>query len=112
MPHVFMRRETFVRRMQILKRRRIPVIALDEALNRLKTGKISNAETVITFDDGWASSLSVAAPVLEAFHFPACIYVTTEHLDAGTEVLTRAPYLMLSRTTQSLMMRRGAHSAD
>lgn len=111
MPHVFMRRETFVRRMQILKRRCIPVIALDEALNRLTAGKISNAETVITFDDGWASNLSVAAPVLEAFHFPACIYVTTEHLEAGAEVFNVVLYYMLCRTSRSTFKVEGLDPA-
>jgi peptidoglycan/xylan/chitin deacetylase (PgdA/CDA1 family) len=107
LPHVFMRRETFVRRMQILKSRRIPVIALTEALNRLRAGKVDNAETVITFDDGWASNLNVAAPVLEALRFPACIYVTTEHLDAGSEVFNVALYYMLCRTPRSTLKLEG-----
>lgn len=111
MPHVFMRRETFERRMQILKKRRIPVIELDDALNRLKAGNISNAETVITFDDGWASNLSVAAPVLEAFHFPACIYVTTEHLQTGAEVFNVVLYYMLCRTSRSILKLEGLDPA-
>lgn len=111
MPHVFMRRETFVRRMQILKRRRIPVIALDEALKRLKAGEVGNAETVITFDDGWASNLSIAAPVLEALHFPACIYVTTEHLETNTEVFNVVLNYMLYRTSQSTLKLEGLNSA-
>lgn len=109
MPHVFMRTETFARRMEILKKRRMPVIALDEALNRLKADKIRNAETVITLDDGWASNLSIAAPVLEALHFPACIYATTEHLEAGTEVFNVVLYYMLCRTSRSTLKLEGLH---
>jgi peptidoglycan/xylan/chitin deacetylase (PgdA/CDA1 family) len=111
MPHVFMRKETFVRRLQILKKHRIPVIALNDALIRLKSGKISNSETVITFDDGWASNLSVAAPVLEAFRFPACIYVTTEHLEAGAEVFNVVLYYMLCRTSRSTFKLEGLDPA-
>jgi peptidoglycan/xylan/chitin deacetylase (PgdA/CDA1 family) len=111
MPHVFMRRETFVRRMQILKRRRIPVIPLAEAVNKLKAGKVDGAETVITFDDGWASNLSVGAPVLEALHFPACIYVTTEHLEAGTEVFNVLLYYMLCRTARDTLKLEGLDPA-
>jgi peptidoglycan/xylan/chitin deacetylase (PgdA/CDA1 family) len=107
MPLVFMRRETFERRMQILKRRRIPVISLADAVNKLKAGKVDRAETVITFDDGWSSNLSVAAPVLEALHFPACIYVTTEHLDAGTEVFNVVLYYMLCRTSRNTLKLEG-----
>jgi peptidoglycan/xylan/chitin deacetylase (PgdA/CDA1 family) len=111
MPHVFMRKGTFVRRMQILQRRSIPVIALDEALTRLKAGKVGKAETVITFDDGWASNVNVAAPVLEAMHFPACIYVTTEHLEAGTEVFNVVLYYMLCRTSRSTLKLEGLDPA-
>jgi peptidoglycan/xylan/chitin deacetylase (PgdA/CDA1 family) len=111
LPHVFMRKETFVRRMQILKRRRIPVIALDEALTRLKSGKVGSAETVITFDDGWASNLNIAAPVLESMRFPACIYVTTEHLEAGTEVFNVVLYYMLCRTSCSTLKLEGLDPA-
>jgi peptidoglycan/xylan/chitin deacetylase (PgdA/CDA1 family) len=107
MPHVFMRGETFVRRMQILKKRRIPVTSLAEGLNKLKAGKVERAETVITFDDGWASNLSVAAPVLEALHFPACIYLTTEHLEAGTEVFNVVLYYMLCRTSRNTLKLEG-----
>ncbi|HEY6465162.1 MAG TPA: polysaccharide deacetylase family protein [Candidatus Acidoferrales bacterium] len=89
----------------------MPVIALDEALNRLKAGKVGNAETVITLDDGWASNLNVAAPVLESLHFPACIYVTTEHFDAGTEVFNVALYYMLHRTSRSTLSLEGLDPA-
>lgn len=111
LPHVFMRKETFARRMQILKRRRIPVITLDDGLDRLKSGKVSSAETVITFDDGWASNLSIAAPVLEAMSFPASIYVTTEHLEAGTEVFNVVLYYMLCRTSFSTFKLEGLDPA-
>lgn len=111
LPHVFMRRETFERRMKILKRRRIPVIGLGEALAKLKAGEVSDAEAVITFDDGWASNLGIAAPILEAFQFPACIYVTTEHLKAGTEVFNVALYYMLCRTSRTTLKIEGIDPA-
>jgi peptidoglycan/xylan/chitin deacetylase (PgdA/CDA1 family) len=83
-PYVFMRPDTFARRMRILHNRGLEVISLDEAIERLRANAIANAETVITFDDGWASDLLVM-PILERYRFPACIYVTTEHLSAGVE---------------------------
>jgi peptidoglycan/xylan/chitin deacetylase (PgdA/CDA1 family) len=83
-PYVFMRRETFARRMHILHRRGFPVISIDEAIARLPANAITNAETVITFDDGWASDLLVV-PILERYAFPACIYITTEHVATGAE---------------------------
>jgi peptidoglycan/xylan/chitin deacetylase (PgdA/CDA1 family) len=110
-PHTFMRRETFERRMRILKKRRVPVIALDDAIRKLKAGRIKDAETVITLDDGWASNLTLAAPILEMFGYPACVYVTTEHLTAGTEVFNVALYYMLSRSPLRTLRLEGLHPA-
>jgi peptidoglycan/xylan/chitin deacetylase (PgdA/CDA1 family) len=98
LPHVFMRPQKFERRLQILRKRRLPVIPLAEAIKRLNAGTIENAETVITFDDGWASNLSVAMPALARFGFPASIYVTTEHLSARNEVFNVALFYMLCRS--------------
>jgi peptidoglycan/xylan/chitin deacetylase (PgdA/CDA1 family) len=109
MPHVFMRRETFVRRMQILKRRGLPIISLNEAVQRLKSGEVRSAETVITFDDGWASNLTLGAPILEKFAYPACVYVTTEHLAAGAEVFNVALYYMLCHASVRSFDLKGLH---
>jgi peptidoglycan/xylan/chitin deacetylase (PgdA/CDA1 family) len=83
-PYVFMRPQTFERRLRILRKRRMPVISLEEAITRLRAGTIASAETVITLDDGWASNLAVM-PLLRTYAYPSCIYITTEHLSAGTE---------------------------
>jgi peptidoglycan/xylan/chitin deacetylase (PgdA/CDA1 family) len=70
--------------MRILHKRGLPVISLDSAIDKLREDGIENGETAITFDDGWASNLSVI-PVLEEYGYRACIYITTEHLNASTE---------------------------
>ena len=108
-PHMFMRPGTFERRMQVLQRRGIPVIPLGEAVGRLAAGEIRHAETVITLDDGWTSNLTIGAPVLEKYGFPACIYVTTEHLDAGTEVFNVALHYMLCRSPRAQLKLAGLH---
>lgn len=109
-PFMFMRGETFERRMQILRRRRVPVLALQEAVDKLRVGAIQNAETVITFDDGWASNLTVAAPILEKFGYPACIYITTEHLNAGAEVFNVALFYMLYRSRGQTLRLENLHA--
>lgn len=108
-PHMFMRSGTFERRMQVLQRRGIPVIPLDEAVRRLAAGEIRHGETVITLDDGWTSNLTIGAPVLEKYGFPACIYVTTEHLDAGTEVFNVALHYMICRSARTELKLEGLH---
>jgi peptidoglycan/xylan/chitin deacetylase (PgdA/CDA1 family) len=110
-PVMFMRAETFRRRMQILRRRRIPVIGLEEAVDRFQRGNIANAETVITLDDGWASNLSIGLPILEEYGYPACIYATTEHLAAGPEVFNVALSYMIRRSARETLTLEGLHPA-
>jgi peptidoglycan/xylan/chitin deacetylase (PgdA/CDA1 family) len=107
-PYVFMRTETFARRMGILRKRGLTVVSLDEAVDRLRAGAIASGETVITFDDGWASDLLVM-PILEGYGFPACLYITTEHLDAGTEAFNVTLAQMVHRSQRDSISLRNLH---
>jgi peptidoglycan/xylan/chitin deacetylase (PgdA/CDA1 family) len=103
LPGMFMRAETFSRRMAILERLAFPVISLDDAVDKLKRNLIGNSEVAITFDDGWASNLSIAYPILKSHRFPAAIYVTTEHLAYDTEAFNVVlHYLFLSSPLRSV----------
>jgi peptidoglycan/xylan/chitin deacetylase (PgdA/CDA1 family) len=106
---MFMRAETFGRRMAMLDRMGFPVISLDEAVDKLKADQIKNAETVITLDDGWASNLSIAYPILKAHRFPATIYVTTEHLANSTEVFNVVLHYLFLTSTRSSVRFSGIH---
>jgi peptidoglycan/xylan/chitin deacetylase (PgdA/CDA1 family) len=107
-PYVFMRPETFARRMRILRKRELTVISLDEAVERLRTDTITNAETVITFDDGWASDLLIM-PILERYGFPACLYITTEHLSAGVDAFNVMLAQMVHRSRRDSISLRNIH---
>jgi len=108
-PYMFMRPETFERRLRILQKLRVPVISLDEAVAKLGKGEIAHAETVITLDDAWATSLTIGAPILRKYGYPACIYVTTDHLDAGTEAFNVAVAYMVHRSPKASVMLRKVH---
>lgn len=72
-PKLFIKGSTFKRRLQYLQKH-CHVIKLDYLSNK---NKPDNA-VVITIDDGWASTLTIAAPLLTQFKFPYTIYLTTE----------------------------------
>lgn len=76
-PKLFMRAETFRRRLQLIAARGHPVLPLDDALRRLDDGSLPDRAVVITFDDGWLGIGTLAVPALEQRGFPATIYVTT-----------------------------------
>ena len=85
-PFLFMQESTFRRRLEILRKRRMQVISLDDAVKRLQAGSNRAAEVVITIDDGWWSTLEFAAPLLKRFGYPATLYLSTRHAVEGTPV--------------------------
>jgi peptidoglycan/xylan/chitin deacetylase (PgdA/CDA1 family) len=85
-PFVFMQESTFRRRLEILRKRRMQVISLDDAVKRLQAGSNRAGEVVITIDDGWWSTLEFAAPLLKRFGYPATLYLATRHAAEETPV--------------------------
>jgi peptidoglycan/xylan/chitin deacetylase (PgdA/CDA1 family) len=108
-PLVFMTPETFERRMQILRKRGLPVISLEEGVRRLRRGEVRNAETVITLDDGWASNLTIGLPILEKYGYLACVYMSTEHLEADTEGFNVVLSYMIHRSARDRLKLQGLH---
>jgi peptidoglycan/xylan/chitin deacetylase (PgdA/CDA1 family) len=59
------------------------VLPLGEAVERLQDGSLPPAATCITFDDGYADNLTVAAPLLRKYGLPATVFVATGYIDGG-----------------------------
>ena len=78
--------DTFRRRMQILKDFGCNVLPLTEALTRLHDGTLPERAVALTFDDGFHDYYSVAFPILEAFGFPATLYLTTYYVEFNRPV--------------------------
>jgi peptidoglycan/xylan/chitin deacetylase (PgdA/CDA1 family) len=85
-PFVFMQEATFRGRLEILRKRRMHVISLDEAVKRMQAGFNYAGEVVITIDDGWWSTLEFAAPLLKHFGYPATLYLATRHAAEASPV--------------------------
>jgi peptidoglycan/xylan/chitin deacetylase (PgdA/CDA1 family) len=89
-PQLFMRGETFSRRLDTLRRCRTVVLGLQEALESLHQNAIPANAAVITIDDGFYSVKAVALPQLERAGMVATIYVTTYYVAKGTPVFRLA----------------------
>lgn len=77
--------DRFRRQMHFLSRH-YRVVSLDEFVESSISGrgrKLPPRSVMITFDDGYANNLNVAAPVLEEFGFPATIFLSTEYVTRG-----------------------------
>ena len=59
------------------------VLPMEEALERLGRRTLPRRAAVITFDDGYADNLTVAAPVLRHLGLSATFFIATGYLDGG-----------------------------
>ena len=111
LPLMFMRATTFERRMSLIAQRGLRVVTLDRAVELLRSSQVSRAETVITLDDGWATTLSVGVPILQRYGFPASVYVTTQHLGSDCRVFNVALNYMIRKTARRALRLAEVHPA-
>jgi len=63
--------------------RHFHVLPLGEAARKLRAGQLPAAAACITFDDGYADNLGVAAPILARHGVSATFFVSTGFIDGG-----------------------------
>lgn len=59
------------------------VVALDDAVQRLRSGTLPERALAITFDDGYADNHDVALPILTRYGFASTFFIATSFLDGG-----------------------------
>ena len=99
-PFLFMQESTFRRRLEIVRKRQMNVISLDEAVRGLQAGSGRRCKVIITIDDGWWSTLEFAAPLLKRFGYPSTLYLSTRHAADGTLVAAVVLGYMLWKRNQ------------
>jgi peptidoglycan/xylan/chitin deacetylase (PgdA/CDA1 family) len=102
-PGLFIRGETFAKRMRFLVDRGYPVLELGEALELLEKGALPRRATVVTIDDGWYGTYRVMAPVLHRLGLPATLYVATYYLEKQTQVFDVAAAYAMWRARQGTL---------
>jgi peptidoglycan/xylan/chitin deacetylase (PgdA/CDA1 family) len=79
--------DEFERRLQLIRRWRLNVLSLDEAIERLDRGTLPSRSAVLTFDDGQADFHQIVWPALERAGYPATVYVTTYYGEKRVPIL-------------------------
>ncbi len=74
--------ERFERYLQRITRYCTPLL-LSEAVERLKTNSLPARAVALTFDDGYANNLEVAAPLLKKHGVPATVFVAVDAMQRG-----------------------------
>ena len=85
-PLLFIKPETFKKRMEYLQNRGFKIIPLSCVTKFLQNELLPQDGVVITFDDGWYLVREQLLPILKNLCFPFTIYVTTYYVDSGYPV--------------------------
>ncbi len=72
--------KSFARQMRLLMRLGYTGITLAEGCERLAAGSLPRRTVCVTFDDGYASVGDHAAPILDAYGWPATVFVPTAYV--------------------------------
>ena len=70
----------FRRQMRLIRLLGYRVLTLDALLDACDRGKQVGKVAVITFDDGYLDTVTVAAPILDAAGFPATVFVVSDRV--------------------------------
>ena len=98
---IFMTKEKFEKRMKIIRARKVNVMPLTTALDKLSKGEIRDVSTVVTFDDGFRDNYTIALPILEKYKIPATLYVATYYVDHQGPVFRLMLQWMMRRTLKT-----------
>lgn len=98
-PMLFIKKETFSRRLELISKYDFPVLPLGEALVKLRSNTLPRNSIVMTIDDGFYSVLRVAANILKSYHYPATLYLTTYYVEKETPIFRLVVQYMFWRTT-------------
>ncbi|MGB6371779.1 MAG: polysaccharide deacetylase family protein, partial [Atribacterota bacterium] len=78
----------FEKQMDYLATHNYSVISLSELLKGLRTGQLPPKPIVITIDDGFKSTYTLAYPVLKKYNFPATLFLYTNFIEKNSGSLT------------------------
>lgn len=76
-PKLYFTTDQLRERFEILRDAGAHVLPLGEAVERMRAGDLPPRAVALTFDDGGYDFLARAVPVLQAFGFPATVYLST-----------------------------------
>lgn len=112
-PKLFISRETFRQRMELLSKYKCTILPLAEALAKLNSGTLPHKAITITIDDGFYSTYSIGADILKSHNFPSTVYVTTYYVINESPIFRLAiQYIFWKSSLKKLVLNNVAWSDD
>jgi peptidoglycan/xylan/chitin deacetylase (PgdA/CDA1 family) len=102
-PGMFVTAATLESRLKHLQRSKYQVVSLQRALEDLRNNTLASSSVAITIDDGFYSTLSVAAPILERYKAPSTLYLTTYYVEHQLPIFNLALAYILYRSEKSIV---------
>jgi peptidoglycan/xylan/chitin deacetylase (PgdA/CDA1 family) len=97
----------FRRRLLWLRAMGIPVLALDDAMERLRADDLPDEATVVTIDDGFHSTLTFGLDIARELSMPMTVYVTSYYAQKQNPIFGLVVQYMFWRTERSEADLRG-----
>lgn len=102
----------FKEEMNFLKKNQIPVISINEMLERIKKNQIDKKYVVITFDDIDISIVQNAFPVLNELNFPYTTFVITGQTSQYLDGSQMANWSDIEKLSFNPLVTIGLHTDD
>ena len=77
------------------------ILAIDDALERLRSGALEEPTACVTFDDGYRSNLTIGLPILRQFNVPATIYLASGLIGTDARLWTTRIELAFAATPRT-----------
>ncbi len=102
-PNLFIKKETFARRLALISKYGFPVLPLNDALDKLQHNNLPKNAVVITIDDGFDNVLNVSSDILQAYKYPATLYLTTYYAQKESPIFRLVVQYMFWKTNKQLV---------
>ena len=80
--------DKFTNQMEYLANHDFSVISMSELVAGLTSDVLPCKPVVITIDDGYKSTYTLAYPILKKYHFPATLFIYTDFIEKNSHSLT------------------------